>query len=71
MVFGLFLYKENKNFPFYNPLMNTATSILSSALFISKGFLVETGYVRPQHLVLSLLDTHQACSVVLISVPPQ
>ena len=68
MFFGSFLYKENKNFPFRNPLVNVATSILLLASSI-KGFLVEVGYVRPQPLVLSLLDAPQTCSRLLIHVP--
>ena len=64
MVFKLFLYKENKNFLFRRPLVNAATSILSSASFI------EMCYVGPQWLVFSLLDTHQARSRFLILMPP-
>ena len=69
MVFGSFLYRKNKNFPFRNLLVDAATSILSIASSIEKGFLVEAGYVRPQRLVLSLLDAHQACSGLLVFVP--
>ena len=31
MVFGSFLYRENKNLPFFKLFVNAATSILSSA----------------------------------------
>ena len=33
-----------------------------------ESFLVKTGYVRPQCLVLPLLDAHQACNGLLILV---
>ena len=42
MVFKLFLYKENKNFPFPNPLVNAATSLLSSASSIERAFLLKS-----------------------------
>ena len=42
MVFKLFLYKENKNFPFPNPLVNAATSLLSSASSIEMAFLLKS-----------------------------
>ena len=41
MVFGLFLYKENKNFPFRKILVNAATSILSLALSIERASLLK------------------------------
>ena len=41
MVFGSFLYKENKNLPFRNPFMKVATSILSLASSIESASLLK------------------------------
>ena len=41
MVFGSFLYRENKNLPFRSPLVNAATSILSSASSIERASLLK------------------------------
>ena len=70
MVFGSFLYRENRNLPFRNPLVNAATSILSSASLIERAFFVETGYVGPQRFIFPLLNVHQACSGLFIPVSP-
>ena len=40
MVFGSFLYRENKNFPFRKPLVKAATRILSSASSIESASLL-------------------------------
>ena len=41
MVFGSFLYRENKNFPFHKPLLKVATKILSSASSIESASLLK------------------------------
>ena len=41
MVFGSFLYKENKNLPFHNLLTKAATSILSLASMIESALLLK------------------------------
>ena len=41
MVFGSFLYRENKNFPFRKPLVKAATRILSSASSIERASLLK------------------------------
>ena len=41
MVFGSFLYRENKNFPFCKPLVKAATKILSSASLIKSASLLK------------------------------
>ena len=41
MVFGSFLYRENKNFPFRKPLVKAATKILSSASSIESTSLLK------------------------------
>ena len=56
MVFGLFLYKENKNFTFRKPLVKVATSIFLSASSIERASLLKRA--------------HQACSGFLVLVPP-
>ena len=41
MVFGSFLYRENKNFPFRKPLVKAATKILSSASLVESASLLK------------------------------
>ena len=41
MVFGSFLYKENKNFPFRKPLVKAATRILSSTSSMESAYLLK------------------------------
>ena len=41
MVFGSFLYRENKNFPFRRPLVKAATKILSLASSIESASLLK------------------------------
>ena len=41
MVFGLFLYRKNKNFPFRKPLVKAAAKILSSASSIESASLLK------------------------------
>ena len=41
MVFGSFLYRENRNLPFCSPFVNAATSILSSVSSIKSASLLK------------------------------
>ena len=60
MVFGSFLYRENKNFPFRKPLVKAATRILSSASSIeSASFLNQVMYD---------LSVSSSCCLMLIKL---
>ena len=68
MVFGSFLYKENKNFTLSKPVCEGCYKYFIIGFIDRERFLIEARYVGSERLVLSLFDAHQANRGLLVSM---